>query len=84
MIYKLLVILIIVKSAYCNGNVTKITATQEYVSKNISNNTIVDVESNKDKEVKYFVRILLTQKLDYTLILSVKFILNKFIFLSVH
>ena len=60
MIYKLLVILIIAKSAYCNGNVTKIIATQEYMSKNISNNTIVDVEPNKDKEVKYSVRIVLT------------------------
>ena len=65
MIYKLLIILIIAKSAYCNENVTKITATQEYISKNISNNAIVDVESNKDKEVKYFVRIELTLKLDY-------------------
>ena len=60
MIYKLLVILIIAKSAYCNENVTKITAIKEYISKNISNNTIVDVESNKDKEVKYFDRIVLT------------------------
>ena len=59
MIWKLLVILIIAKLAYCNENVTKITATQEYIPKNISNNTIVDVESNKDKEVKYFVRIVL-------------------------
>ena len=60
MIYKLLVLLIIAKSAYCNENVTKTTATQEYISKNISNNTIVDVEPNKDKEVKYSVRIVLT------------------------
>jgi len=50
MIWKLLVILIIAKLAYCNENVTKVTASKEYISKNISNNTIVDVESNKDKE----------------------------------